>query len=349
MKFSKEIRIGNKVVSEYHPVFVIAEAGVNHNGDIRIAKELIDVAVAARADAVKFQAFKADDLILETIEKANYQKKTTTREESQYEMLKRLEVSKKQNQELISYCQKREIIFLSTPFEEKSLNELIELDVPAIKVASTDTNNLMFLNQIARTGKPIILSTGMSYFSEVKMALEEIHPINKNVILLQCTANYPIKDNEANLNVLKSYQQAFEILVGYSDHTVGLGASPYAIPLGARVVEKHFTLDTAAAGPDHSASLSPDDLIRYVREIRRVESFLGSENKYPSYDEFYNRLSLQKCLVATRKITKGEPFTMNNIGAKRTGGKGIPPIYYKTLLEMKATRNYHVNDIIDEK
>ena len=348
MKFNKTISISNKVISNDSPVFIIAEAGVNHNGSMKKAKELIDVAVHAGVDAVKFQAFKTENLILDNVQKAPYQQKSTNSEESQYDMLKRLEINQNQNKELIEYCNKNNIIFLSTPFDEESIEELNELNIPAFKVASTDTTNLLFLKKIAKTGKPIFLSTGMCYLAEIETALKEIYAFNKDVVLLQCTANYPINDREANLNVIKTFKSKFNVLVGYSDHSVGIGASPYAIPLGARVVEKHFTVDNNEEGPDHQASLSPEELTSYVKEIRRVETYMGSSIKNPSFDEIKTRNSLQKCLVASKNIFQNELFTEDNIIAKRTGGKGISPVYYKDLLRMKATRDYKKNDIIYE-
>ncbi len=348
MNFKKTINVGNREVSMHAPVFIIAEAGVNHNGNIKIAKRLVDVAVEAGADAVKFQAFKTENLILENVQKAPYQQISADKDESQFKMLKKLEINKEQNSELISYCHKKGIIFLSTPFDEESIDELDELGVPAYKVASTDTTNLPFLKKLAQKNKPIFLSTGMSYLTEVEAALQEIYPFNKEVVLLQCTANYPIKDSEANLNVLYTYQSMFEIIVGYSDHSMGIGASPYAIPMGARVVEKHFTLNTGEKGPDHRASLNPEELKLYVQEVRKVEKYLGTFSKAPSFDEQKTRRSLQKSLVASMEIEKGELFSEVNLVAKRTGGIGISPIYFHKLIGSPASRNYLKNDIIDE-
>jgi len=349
MKFNDKIQINKAIISKNNRVFIIGEAGVNHNGDINIAKKLIDVAVDAGVDAVKFQTFKTENLILKEVEKAKYQKNTTGSNENQFDMLKKLEVTKEQNSELIDYCYRKKITFLSTPFDEESVDQLIELEVPAFKIASTDTTNLLFLKKVAKYGRPIILSTGMSYFHEVKLALEEIYPYNKDVILLQCTANYPIMDEEANLNVIKTYQNSFDILVGYSDHSIGLGASLYAIPMGAKVVEKHFTLDIKQDGPDHLASLDPNQLKDYVKEIRKIEKYLGSFEKKLSKAEVETRNSLQKCLVANATIKEGELFTESNMVAKRTGGKGISPIYYEELLNKKASRNYKDNEIIEEQ
>ena len=346
MIFNKKINIENKIISIESPTFVIAEAGVNHGGDMKIAKKMIDLAVSAKADAVKFQTFRAEHLILNDIEKAPYQKRVTSASESQYDMLKKLEVSREQNIELKRYCIDKGIIFLTTPFDEESLNEIDDLDLPAYKVASTDTTNLPFLERIAKKGKPIFLSTGMSYLSEVRLALEAIYKYNKNVVLLQCTANYPIKDNEANLAVINTYRSNFDILLGYSDHSVGVGAAPFAIPMGAKVVEKHFTLDKTDEGPDHAASLSPDELIDFVKTVRRVDAYMGSEIKEPSLSEHNTRKSLQKCMVASQNIKKGDFFSEDNIVAKRTGGVGISPIDYAGIIERKSNRNYKKNEVV---
>jgi N,N'-diacetyllegionaminate synthase len=347
MNFNRTIYIENREISESAPVFIIAEAGVNHNGDLNVAMKLIDIAAESGVDAVKFQAFKTENLILKDVEKAPYQQKTTGVTESQFEMLKKLEVTKDQNLELIKYCKEKGILFLSTPFDEESIEELAELDVAAFKVASTDTTNLPFLKRLAQKGKPIFLSTGMSYLSEVEAALEEMQVYNQDIILLQCTANYPIKDEEANLNVIYTYQSMFDIIVGYSDHSVGIGASPYAIPMGARVVEKHFTINNEEQGPDHKASLTPGELKQYVHEIRKVEKYLGAFSKAPSFDEQKTRKSLQKCLVATKDIFEGEPFGLNNIVGKRTGGVGISPIYYKSVIGEKAQRRFNKDEVIE--
>nr|NQU94575.1 N-acetylneuraminate synthase [Bacteroidota bacterium] len=348
MKFNKKIKVGKYTISKDDPVFIIAEAGVNHNGNIDVAKQLIDVAVESGANAVKFQAFKTENLILKDVQKAIYQKKTTGVSESQFDMLKSLEITEEQNIELLNYCKANDIIFLTTPFDEGSLEELDILDLPAYKVASTDTTNLPFLKRIAQKGKPIFLSTGMSYLSEVKKALQEINAYNYDVVLLQCTANYPIRDEEANLNVIHTFRNTFDILVGYSDHSEGSGAAPYAVPMGVVVVEKHFTLDKSTAGPDHRASLSPSELKLFVAEIRKVEKYLGSFTKAPTGDEEKTRLSLQKSLVALQRINKGEEFTLDNLVAKRTGGKGISPVHYKDLIGKRATKHYEPDDIITE-
>lgn len=344
--FNKQFKIRNRPISEQEKTFIIAEAGVNHNGDMRLAKEMIDVAVESNVDAIKFQTFKAEKLIIKNIEKAPYQKVTTNSGESQYDMLKRLEVTKEQTKELMDYCEKKNIIFLSTPFEKTSLDELDELGVSAFKIAATDLTNIQFLRQVAEKGRPIILSAGMCYLEEVERALDEIYPINKNLILLQCTANYPIQDAEANINVIKTFQKKFDVLVGYSDHSQGVGASPYAVAIGAKVIEKHFTLDKDMEGPDHKASVTPEELKQLVSDIRRVEKYLGDGIKMPSCSEQMTRKSLQKCLVASRSIKTGEPFDNDNIIAKRTNGVGISALYFDNVVERIAKRDYSLDEII---
>lgn len=346
MQFNQIIKIDNKIISNSEKIFIIAEAGVNHNGDMNIAKEMIDIAVEAGVDAVKFQTFKAEELILKNIEKAPYQKVTTNHEESQYDMLKRLELTKEQTIDLMNYCRQKNIIFLSTPFEKTSLDELDELGVKAFKIAATDITNIQFLEQVAKKKKTIILSAGMCYLEEVRKALEVIYPFNQEVILLQCTANYPIQDSEVNLNVIKTFKEEFPILVGYSDHSQGVGASPYAVAVGAKVIEKHFTLDKHMIGPDHRASITPEELKQLVKDIRRVEKYLGDGMKMPTCSEQMTRKSLQKCLVAKQMIHQGEKFTEENIVAKRTNGVGISALYYKEMVGSIAKKNYEANEIL---
>lgn len=345
--FNKEIKIGDRKISADEPCFIIAEAGVNHGGDMNLARKLIDVAVEANADAVKFQAFRTDELIIDDVEKAPYQTKTTSQSESQAEMLRKLELPKEHYLELKQYCEQKGIILLITPFDEKSLYELEEIGLEAYKVASTDTTNLPFLKQIALCGKPIFLSTGMTYLDEIRAALEEIHPNNKEVVLMQCTANYPIDDDEANLRVLNTFKKEFDMLLGYSDHSMGTGAAPYAVPMGVVLVEKHFTLDKTAEGPDHRASLNPEELKELVKEIRRIEAYLGNAIKEPTESENQTRKSLQKALVTKIPVKKGEEFSLENLTAKRTGGKGISPMKYKEVLGQKSSRDYRANEIVD--
>jgi len=347
MKFNRQIKINNFEICDKSKTFIIAEAGVNHNGDMDIAKQLINIAKDAKVNAVKFQTFRAENLILKNIEKAPYQQKTTDEQESQFEMLRRLELSQKQNFELKQYCEKKDIIFLTTPFDEVSLDELDELKLPAYKIASTDTTNLPFLKKIAKKGKPIFLSTGMSYFSEIEMALNEVYPYNKDVILLQCSANYPLRDDEVNLAMINTFKKKFDMIIGYSDHSVGIGAAPYAVSMGAKVIEKHFTLDKAMEGPDHQASLSPEELKKIVKQIRTVENYLGSGIKIPTLSENQTRASLQKSLVASKKIAKGEIFSEKNITSKRAGGKGISPIYYDKIFGNISPKEFYIDEVIE--
>ena len=347
MKFNKSFQVGNKLISQESPAYIIAEAGVNHGGDLNAAKKLIDMAFEAGADAVKFQSFKTENLILRNVKKAKYQNQTTDHKQSQFDMLKSLEISLAQTQDLADYASKLGIHFLTTPFDEGSLEELDRLNLSAYKISSTDLTNLGFLKRVAKKNKPIFLSTGMSFLEEVKLALQEIHPFNKNVVLLQCTANYPIKDEEANLFVLKTYLEQFDILVGYSDHSVGVGAAPYAVPLGAKVLEKHFTLDKTLEGPDHRASLDPKELKLFIKEVRKVEKYLGTMKKEPTLSEISNRKSLQKNLVAKKPLKKGSVLSENDIIAKRTGGEGISAIKINSILGKIISKDFEVDQVIE--
>ncbi|MCI5057522.1 MAG: N-acetylneuraminate synthase family protein [Flavobacteriales bacterium] len=347
MKFNKKIEIEGQVIAEDQPCYIIAEAGVNHHGNMNAAKQLIDVAVSASVNAIKFQSFKTENLILKGVEKAGYQKETTGQNQSQYEMLKSLEISLKQTEDLMQYCKSNGVTFLTTPFDEGSLKELDILDLPAYKVASTDLTNIAFLRKIAQKGKPVFLSTGMSEFTEVEKAVSAVQEINQDLVILQCVANYPIPDSEANLNVIHTYKNHFDALIGYSDHSVGIGASPYAVAMGAKVIEKHFTLDKTAEGPDHRASLDPNELKAFVQEVRKVEAYMGSTIKTLTPGEVETRKKLQKCLVAAKHIASGEEYSDQNIIAKRTGGIGIGAIHYDALIGTKAKRAYEKDEIIE--
>lgn len=346
MQFNQSIQIASKTIDTHSSVFIIAEAGVNHNGSLELAYQLIDLAISAGADAVKFQQFDSEQLVLDSTEQANYQKRNLANNQSQLEMLKQLELSIDEAKLLQDYCLKSGIVFLTTPFDERSLKQLDGLNMPAYKVSSTDLTNIPFLIEIAQKNKPIILSTGMSYLSEIESALEAILPYNQDVILLQCHSDYPTQDSDVNLNVLRMFQERFNILVGFSDHTPEIGASPYAIPMGAKVLEKHFTLDKTLVGPDHSASLSPEELSEYVAMVRRVELYMGSSIKQPSIVEQETRKSLQKCLVARTAISKGEMFSRENLVAKRTGGEGISPIYFDSIVGGYAPKEFQKDEII---
>lgn len=334
------MRIGDRIIGDGHPCFIIAEAGVNHNGSLKLAKQLVDAAVKAGADAVKFQTFKTEDLILADIEKASYQKKTTHAGESQTAMLKKLEIDRDFHLALIQHCAKQNIIFLSTCYEEKSLDLLMELGVGAIKIASTDTTNYLFLEKVAGKGKPVILSTGMSSKAEIDRAYGCLRENGcKELALLKCTSNYPTAPDEVNLRALGTLNKSFDAVIGFSDHTPGVGASPYAVALGAKIVEKHFTLDKDLQGPDHQASLDPQELMAWVREIRKVEQMLGSAELRPAESEKETKKTLQKHLVSKTALRKGDKITRENIIAKRTGARGIPASESYDALGSELTRD----------
>ena len=348
MMTRNELRIGDRKVGTEHKAFLIAEAGVNHNGSLELARRMIDAAVGAEVDAVKFQTFNVADLILKNVEKAPYQKKTTGGSEDQFEMLEKLQIDENFHLELVNYCKQKGVLFLSTPYDEKSLDLLVRLDVPAIKIASTDTTNLLFLEKVAQTGKPLILSTGMSYLSEIEQAYRCVRSNGcHNLAILKCTSNYPTALGEVNLSAISSLSHIFaDAVVGFSDHTEGVGASPYAVALGARIVEKHFTLDKRMAGPDHGASLSPEELHAWVEEIRRVEGMLGSRVIAPTESEREVKNSLQKCIVSKTDIEEGELLTRANLTAKRTGGRGISASFIHEVLGRRVNRSIDGNQVL---
>jgi len=347
--FEKSICIAGKKIGEKEPVFIIAEAGVNHNGDYNIALRLIDEAANAGVDAIKFQSFKTEKLILNNIEKAPYQKETTGINETQFEMLKRLEMSIEHMKKLKVYTEKKGLIFLSTPFDIESMEELDAIGIDAYKISSTDATNIPFIRKIAQKGKPILLSTGMCDVDEVDQAIKEIEKYNSQLVLLQCTANYPIKDEEANLSIIRKFHEQYHVIVGYSDHSTGVGAAPYAVPLGVKVIEKHFTLDKNMEGPDHRASLDPFELKKLVSDIRKVEKYCGvMEEKIPTWEEQSTKKSLQKCIVASSVIFEGDIFTEKNLTCKRTGGKGISARFFDQLLGAKSKKDYNIDAIISE-
>lgn len=347
MRPSSSVQIGPKTISKESECFIIAEAGVNHNGDMDRAREMIDVAATCGVDAIKFQSFITKELILSNVDMASYQKANLEEQSTQYEMLKKLEVPAGQMVDLKEYAESKGLIFITTPFDVVSLHALDVCDLDVYKVASTDTTNLLFLREMAAKGKPMLLSTGMTYFAEIQKVMAELLPINNQIILLHCTSNYPTDPKEVNLNVIKRFEKEFEIITGFSDHTEGIGASPYAAVLGVKVIEKHFTLDKSLPGPDHKASLEPDELKLLVKQIRLVEDYLGSDIKIPTLSELGTRKSLQKCIVAKSAISNGENLSLDNLTTKRTGGEGIPAIYLDDVLGQKASRSYQIDEIIE--
>ncbi len=340
------IQIGQHKIGRGQPCFVIAEAGVNHNGDINVAFQLVEVAARAGASAVKFQTFKAKRLAIPTAPKADYQLNTTDAGESQYEMLRRLELSRKDHQQLLKHCRKNGILFLSTPFDEDSADMLEDLDLPAFKIPSGEITNLPFLAHVAQKGKPLIVSTGMSDLKEVERAIQTIKEMgNPQIVLLHCVSSYPAADADVNLKAMQTMADAFGLPVGYSDHTRGIEVSLAAIALGAVVVEKHFTLDRNLPGPDHRASLEPDELLRMVNGIRRVESALGNGSKRPAAVEKKNALIIRKSIVAARDIAAGETLTEEMMAIKRPGS-GISPGKKPNLIGRKLKHNIKAGTLL---
>lgn len=359
------IKIDNQFIGEGTPCFIIADAGVNHNGSLKLAKKLIDAAEETGADAVKFQTFESEKIAILDAEQAKYQTDNTGKKESQYEMLKRLELSYNDFCELKKYCDKKEIIFLSTPHSCQEDVDLVAKLCPVIKVASGDLTNLPILKYIAEKKLPIILSTGMGTLEEVKEAVNLILPINKELILLHCITNYPTPLNEANLKAMETMKKEFNLLVGYSDHTIGIKIPVAAVVLGACVVEKHLTLDKNMAGPDHKASLEPQELKEMVREIRKVEQklkdgekkeaiikefkikeALGGGIKKPMPSEYEIMKVTRKSIVAANDIEKGAIVTEDMLAIKRPG-TGLEPKYYWQILGKKFKRDIKKDELIN--
>jgi len=321
----QRVRIGERVLGPEQPCFIIAEAGVNHNGDVELAERLVDVAVEAEADAVKFQTFKANRVVSAAAPKAEYQLWTTDSAESQLEMVKRLELSPQAHRELQAYCQKRGVLFMSTPFDEGSVDLLDELGVPVFKIGSGEVTNWPLLKYIASKGKPVIFSTGMSYLSEVDAAVRVIRDAGcDQLVLLHCVSNYPADPMDVNLRAMHTMRTAFQVPVGYSDHTPGIEVALAAVALGACVIEKHFTLDRQLPGPDHRASLEPDELKAMVQGIRLVEQVLGSGRKVPAPSEADSIRVARRSLVAAHDISTGTVLTEEDLAIKRPG-TGLPP------------------------
>ena len=329
--------------------FVIAEAGVNHNGDPEIAKRMIDAAVSAGANAVKFQTFKADRITIRQAPKADYQIATTGKKETQFEMLKKLELDEASHKKLIDYCKRKGIIFLSTPFDNESIGLLAGLGLDTFKVPSGEITNLPYLMKIGGMKKRIILSTGMADMKEIEEALAVLvgaGTSREEITLLHCNTEYPTPFKDANLLAMVTMKNAFGLSVGYSDHTPGIEASIAAVALGAEVIEKHFTLDRNMEGPDHKASLEPYELRAMVKAIRNVEKALGAGIKRPSPSETKNRIIARKSIVAARSLKKGEVFTSENLDVKRPG-TGINPMMWLDIIGKKAKRNFRADELIE--
>lgn len=333
---TRTITLAGRPIGPGHPCFVIAEAGVNHNGDPRLARKLIDAAANAGADAVKFQTFKADQLVTPDAAKADYQVKQTGAAESQLQMLQKLELSAPDHRELAGYADARGILFMSTPFDEDGADLLDDMGVAVFKVPSGELTNLPFLQYIARKGKPMIVSTGMASLGEVEAAVQAIEETgNEEFVLLHCVSNYPANPADVNLRAMLTLQNAFNIAAGYSDHTVGNYVSLAAVALGACVIEKHLTLDCRMAGPDHAASSEPAEMAALIRGIRTIESALGHGRKQQTGSERSTAAVARKSLVAARAIPAGAVLTADTIAVKRPG-TGLPPTLRPVLLGRKA-------------
>lgn len=329
-------------------VFIIAEAGVNHNGSVELAKKLIDVASKAGADAVKFQTFKAESLVSKNAQKADYQKETTDSQESQFDMIKKLELDVDIHKVLMQYCDKKNIIFLSTPFDHESIDMLNELGLEIFKIPSGEITNLPYLRHIGSLNKEVILSTGMADIGEIEDALDiliEAGSEKDNIVVLHANTMYPTPMEDVNLKAMLTIGNTFDIVYGYSDHTLGIEVDVAAVAMGATVIEKHFTLDKTMEGPDHKASLEPNELIAMVKSIRNIELALGSSVKKPSVSEQPNMAIARKSIVTKKAIKIGERFTEGNLTIKRPG-TGISPMHWDSIIGTSAQKNYNEDELL---
>jgi N,N'-diacetyllegionaminate synthase len=344
---TKPVKIEDFMIGSGNSCLIIAEAGVNHNGDVELAHKLINAAKKAGADAIKFQSFIADDLVTVETEKANYQIETTGGNGGQLDMLKKLELSAEQQVALKNHCDEVGILYLCTPYEEKSADLLESIGIAAYKIASTDTSNIPFLRYLARKNIPVIFSTGMSTLGEVEESIKELklHGLDGKIIIFQCTSEYPAPVQDSNLRAMKTMGMAFGCPVGFSDHTAGIGASPWAVAAGASVVEKHFTLNRDMEGPDHRASIEPGELQELVRTIRNVEAALGDGIKRPMPCEIANKSKMQKSLVAMRSLVAGEIVQETDLKCKRPGS-GLLPRWFDKVIGKKVTRSINSNSVL---
>lgn len=325
-----------KNIESHKKVFIIAEAGVNHNGSLNRAKQLVDVALRAEADAVKFQTFKTERLVTIRTPKAEYQKKNTQPAESQYQMLKKLELKPSDFEKIFAYCQKRKIMFMSTPFDEKSADFLFKMGMEIFKIPSGEITNLPFVQYIARKNRPLIVSTGMSNLKEVREAVLAIRETgNSRVALLHCVSSYPADPGDVNLKVMETMEREFKIPIGFSDHTFGIVIAVAAVALGAKVLEKHFTLNRHLLGPDHKASLEPQELLHLVKAIRQVEMAMGDGLKRPVPGERNILQVARRSLVAACDIQRGTILSQEHITDKRPG-TGLSPTMRNSLLGRMA-------------
>ena len=329
--------------------YIIAEAGVNHNGSIELAKKLIDVAANSGVDAVKFQTFKTENLVSVNAKKADYQKETTDATESQFQMIKKLELDSKSHTELIGYCSQKNITFLSTPFDLDSIELLDGLGLEIFKIPSGEVTNLPYLERIGELNKKIVLSTGMCSMGDVEIAihvLETAGTPKSNITVLHANTQYPTQMEDVNLTAMVTMGLAFDVEFGYSDHTLGIEVPTAAVAMGASVIEKHFTLDKTMEGPDHKASLEPEELKAMVSAIRNIESALGDGVKRVSKSEKPNMEIARKSIVASTAIKAGDIFNADNLAIKRPGN-GISPMNWYEMIGKVATKNYHPDDLIE--
>ena len=331
---------------------VIAEAGVNHNGNLKLAKKLIDIASISNADYVKFQTFKAENLVTKKVKKAQYQiLNSKNKNETQFEMLKKLELNYSDYKKLKAYSKKKKIKFLSTPFDENSFDLLKKVGLSIIKISSTDLTNIPFLQYISKNSSnkmKIILSTGMGTIHEIKEAVKNLIKFNikkNNITVLHCTSNYPASDGSLNLNALTTMKNQLNLKIGYSDHSIDDIASLVAVSKGATVIEKHFTINKKLNGPDHKASLNPKELYKFVKNIKRVNTILGSYKKKVTKEELNVKKIVRKSIFAKINIIKGEIFTKNNLTIKRPG-TGMNPKKYFSLLGKKSNKKYNKDEAI---
>ena len=332
-------------------VTIIAEAGVNHNGNIKIAKKLIDIASDAGSDIIKFQTYKTENLITKNAPKAKYQKKTTNINETQFQMLKKLELNKKDHEVLIEYCIKKKIEFLSSPFDLPSIDLLKKLKLKRIKIPSSELTNHIYLKKISSFKGEIIFSTGMSTLNEIKGVFDFLIKngvSKKKISILHCNSDYPTDFNDVNLRSMLLIKKKLNVNIGYSDHSVGSEVPIAAVALGATIIEKHFTLDKKMEGPDHKVSLDPIELKYMIKCIRNVEKSLGKSNRILSRNVLNNIKTHTKSIVASKSIKKGDKFTLNNITAKRPG-TGLHTKFYNRLLNNRSKKNYKVDDLISKK
>jgi N,N'-diacetyllegionaminate synthase len=330
-------------------ITIIAEAGVNHNGNMTMAKNLVDAAAYAGADLVKFQTFKAETLVTQSTEKAEYQKNLTGEGESQFEMIKKLELDRAAHESLIDYCNQKNIQFLSTAFDHDSIDLLAELDIPFYKIPSGEITNLPYLRHVGRMDKPVVMSTGMATLQEVQAALNVLLEagVKKNdLTILHCNTEYPTPMEDVNLKAMLTMRDELGVAVGYSDHTLGIEVPVAAVALGASVIEKHFTLDRTLPGPDHAASLEPHELKEMVSAIRNIEKAMGNGMKKPSPSEIKNIPIARKSIVAKKSIKIGEKFSESNLTVKRPG-TGICPMQWDDIMNQKSKKYFNMDDLIE--